>query len=273
MKLSILILTVLISACGPEGAGPAARPQKEAPPISVDPIEVGQDGQYLALLKPLNEAVTGAIDGAFTLSKENDEFIADLRFNGGPVTASLLHVQNVHFSDRCPAQEDDLNKDGFIDAVEGDAVYGDIIIPLDQDINSQRMGSGIWPVADAFGQYIYSAMASWEELMNDLHEEDINPEDNLGKITMPELKLDKLVVVVHGVASNTPLPETVRSNSRFANFETIPIACGVLTKVVHVPGRPPTEEPQIPEGPAGSPAGIDDGAGIFIPGLGDLRTL
>ena len=265
----ILLLVLLVIGCGKQSQKIAQEPLTPMPaqPILI-PLQPG-DGQFLGLLYPLNQFVSGKVTGAFTWSKENDEVIVDLRFNGGLPTAGVIHAQNIHQGKRCPDEADDLNEDGYIDAVEGEKVYGKILIPLDNDINSQLMGYGTFPVADEFGSYIYSSIASYNKIISDLTEEDLNSEDPFVKLG-PEgqLSLKEKIVVVQGINATTIIPFSVKSNNSFANFQTLPIACGVIKEIKSVPGTRHRDETdlKIPVG-GGSPGGIegDDGAVIRPP--------
>lgn len=218
------------------------------------------DGTYLAVLVPLNVLVAGQVKGAFTLSREQDELVGDVRLTGGG--PSLLHAQNVHIGSTCPIQKDDTNNDGFIDYVEGSKVFGDVLVPLDGDVNTQELGAGFFPVADKYGNYIYSEVASYQQFLQDLKDPDPNPADLVVKLG-PEEKADMVgkVVVIQGVPAETRLPPTVQSVGGFANFQTLPIACGRITKVAETPGTAGGSRGTTTGGSGG-----DDGATVRPPG-------
>lgn len=234
-----------MTSCGQSSKSESSRAKSErthneATADDLNPPEVREknEGQYIAKLSSLNENVAGFITGAATLSRIKDEFVGDVRFSGEALTAGILHEQNIHIGDRCPTAADDLNNDGFIDAVEGALVYDKIIIPLDGDLNSQRMGGGIFPVADEFGGYIYSQVASYQKFMEDLREIDINLDDQIVTLTeSEEMDFENKVIVILGVSVNADLPDTVATNNQFTNYQTLPVACGVFSRVHHVPGR------------------------------------
>jgi hypothetical protein len=271
---NIILLAVFIFAiaCSPQQAKkvsqqmrPAATESKE-PQIEHKP-ELEIDGQYLAILETLNEVVSQEVTGAVTISREDDEFVGDVYFLGGPLTASVLHMQSVHEGTKCPTMEDDLNQDGFIDAVEGEMVYGKVLIPLDADLNAQHLELGTYPVADQYGLYVYSSVASYERFITDLKAENLNPNGYLTKLKPDEkLELEGKVVIIKGVSRAALLPDTVQSNSRWPNHQTIPIACGVMQKVRSTPGIIDRDEPRSPPSSEmyGGPAGIDDGT-IIVP--------
>jgi hypothetical protein len=233
-------------------------------------------GQYLAVLKPLNEQVSGKVTGAMTLSREEDELIGDVRFSGGPLTAKVIHSQSVHSGRRCPTLEDDINNDGFIDGVEGEIVYGKILIPLDGDLNSQRMGGGIYPIADDFGSYVYSQLASYEKFKTDLYEIDLDPKDQVMKIKEGDIiSFSDKAVVIFGISKSADLPDSVASNTRFGKFQSFPIACGILKKITTIPGTLHQDDSglPLPQGASvgGSGGGLQDGATIVPPSLGRGR--
>lgn len=246
-SLAIIIAsTLIISSCG-QSSGESSKEipkyektQNEASASDNFPVEVKEknEGQYIAKLSPINVNVAGFITGAATLSRVKDELVGDVRFSGEALTSGILHEQNIHTGDRCPTAADDLNNDGFIDSVEGALVYDKVIIPLDGDLNSQRMGGGIFPVADEFGGYIYSQVASYEKFMKDLREIDINQEDHIVTLTGgEEFEFENKVVVIQGVSANAALPDTVATNNHFTNYQSLPVACGVFSRIHQVPGR------------------------------------
>ncbi|WP_408095939.1 hypothetical protein ACJVC5_12925 [Peredibacter sp. HCB2-198] len=255
----LLLLSSLISCTG--GGGGSDSNQAEQLPTP-NPLESEMMGTYQALLKPVNPTLAKDLNGSLTIVRERNEFIADVRFSAGP--SSILHVQNIHVGKRCPTIEDDLNRDGYIDAVEGAEVYKEIIVPLDEDLNSQRMGWGTFPVADEYGYYFYSQVANFEKLMSDLKDEDINLQDDFAKLAPTEtLQLTGNVVIITGVSKDIPLPETVAPRGRLTNFQAIPVACGVIQKLTSVPGRIDNDQTGIryPGGETiGGSSGSDDGA-------------
>ena len=219
-------------------------------------------GHYQALLRPINPLVANEIRGSLTLVKERGELVSHVRFSGGP--PSILLIQNIHTGKRCPKKEDDLNQDGYIDAIEGQKIFKHIIVPLDDDLNSQRMGGGIFPVSDNYGYYFYTRIANWMKLLEDLNEEDINPEDDYIKLKQGELvDLEGQIIVIQGVPENTPLPETVDGKGRLTKFQAMPVACGIITKLTYSPGKIEDDVTDIAP-PVGEPIDgvndIDDGA-------------
>lgn len=262
MKTSIasilLLSSSLLVSCGGGGGGGG----KKAAPPKKENLEVEMSGIYQALLAPINKKVSGHLNGSLTLVREKDEFVADLRFSGGPL--SSIHAQSIHIGSRCPTEADDLNKDGFVDGEEGAKVYDKIIIPLDDDISSQWHGLGTYPVTDEYGYYFWSRATSFEKMMEDLKDEDINLKDEYVKLEPTKaMNLLGSVVVVKGVPTTTVLPETVKGHSRETPHMGLPVACGVIRKVTSTPGVIDNDETGIPvpEGETiGGSSGADDGA-------------
>jgi hypothetical protein len=247
---------------GGDGGGGSKSPapqQRESTDIESDLI-----GQYKAKLRPINESVAGMIAGSVTLSREEDQLVGYVRFAG--VKPKVLHTQYVHVSKKCP--ETDENGDGFIDAVEADKDVGKVLIPLDADLSTQDRGSSIWPVSDDYGSYIYSQIASYDKMMNDLRDGDLDPEDDFIKLGENKtLEMSGRVIVIYGVAADTVLPSTVARRGRLANYQNLPIACGVFEKVRTVPGEADNDR-DVGEAPAGSTSGgssgSDDGSTVII---------
>lgn len=241
--LPLLLSSLLLAtACGGGGGGGGGATQQipnrqeNQTPIVIDiDIDAAIDGQYLAIFETINPQITSKITGAFTFSREKDvdEVVGDVRItNAGP---AILHAQNVRLGTRCPTANDDTNADGIIDAREGEAVYGGIYFPLDGDLSSQSSHDGEFPVGDVYGNYIWSRMTNFSKFISDLrYQGDSGGYFKLGP--KEPMDLEGRVVVIHGVDSAAGLPATVASVGRFANHQSLPIACGVIGKVFTPPG-------------------------------------
>lgn len=258
LLLSLAVSGSLLLSCSKGGGGGSSK----APGKKTETLETEMYGAYQAFLAPINKTVSGHLNGSLTLVREKDEIIADVRLSGGP--KSVLHNQNIHIGDKCPTEDDDLNGDGYVDAEEAHLVHKEILIPLDDDISSQRMGLGTFPVTDAFGYYFWSRVTSFEKIMTDLREEDINLQDDYVKLpTEKSLTMIGKVIVIKGVPEITPLPETVAGRGRLSKHQALPIACGVIRRMGVVPGVLDTDTTGIPV-PAGETiggsSGMDDGA-------------
>ncbi|MBA2405342.1 MAG: hypothetical protein H0V66_11270 [Bdellovibrionales bacterium] len=234
--LHILPLVLLLSACGGAKSGGGVTPKKDdtTTGITID-LDATIEGQYLAVFETLNPQITSRITGAFTFSREKelDELIGDVRItNAGP---KLVHAQNVRIGSRCPTLNDDTNGDGIIDAVEGEAVYGKILFPLDGDLATQSSHDGEFPMGDVYGNYIYARVTKFSSFIKDLRS-DVYQEGYFKLKATEPLAIENRVVIVHGVDQAAGLPASVRSTNRFANYQSLPIVCGVIRKVMTVPG-------------------------------------
>lgn len=268
MKTFYLLIVFILIACGQKSA---TNNSSNTSPINQETliIEDTYDGQYLAELLPLNSHLTNTITGAVTVSIEEDDFIGDVRFFGNSLTAETAFEQTIHVGNRCPTLADDENLDGIIDEKEAMKVVGDILIPLDADLNSQWLGANIHPLADSFGSYYYSQKASFQKLLEDLWEVDINLEDQLVKIekdTRPEF--EGRIALIRGISKSLFLPNSVENTNKRGKHAGFPLLCGVFQKVKTPPGRrnidrypypniegenpndmPPVEGPQDPTKP------------------------
>lgn len=263
--VSMMICSTLLSACSKSGGGSSSSP---APSKDVDPLETEMYGTYQAVFAPLNKTVSGHLSGSLTLVREREELIADVRLSNAP--SKTMHTQTIHIGATCPTDADDFNMDGYVDGEEAAATHREVLIPLDDDISSQRMGLGTYPVTDDYGSYFWSRATKFEKLMEDLHEEDINHTDEYVKLgSEKSLTVGTKVVIIRGVPESTPLPETVKGYGRLTPHQALPIACGVIRKVTAAPGVIDTDKTDIPvpEGETiGGSSGVDDGADFTTPG-------
>lgn len=264
IAFSLIVSSGLLIACS-KGGGGGSGPGNTGK--TAEPLETEMFGTYQAYLAPINNKVSGHLNGTVALVRERDDLTIDVRLSGGPL--SVIHTQSIHIGDRCPTEADDLNGDGYIDGDEGAKVYKEIIIPLDDDISSQRMGGGIYPVSDNYGYYLWGRTTPFEKIMEDLREEDINLTDDYVKLdSNKSLTMMGKVAVVLGVPETTVLPDTVMGRGRMNSHQALPVACGVIRRLGTAPGVVDIDETGIPvpEGETiGGSSGVDDGA-IFIPG-------
>lgn len=186
---------------------------------------------FLAKFQTLNSHVNGTIAGSSTLYLKGERVHAYNRlFAGAP---EAWHMQNIYTGSKCPTVNDDKNLDGIIDIQEGSSAWGNILLPLDADLNSQLSGYKTFPVADSYGSYIYEREAWLNNLMNDLRAPDPDTTDNIVKLPRNgKLNLEGKVVVVFGISEHfAHLPETVASIETYPAWKTLPIACGVFKKI------------------------------------------
>ena len=233
----LLTLSMLsfVAACGSDDDddddGPAQNQEQVA------------QGKYQATLTSINPGLNPTVAGVVEIEITDDDFDAKVSMTG---VSAGRHLQNVFMGRECPTDADNLNpaEDSFVDVVEGQRKYGDILIPLDGDLNSQLGGITVWPNAAANGSYIYDEDADLDKMMNDLRLPDAIDSDIIGKLESDDLNLEGRVVVVHGVASDASLPESVQSTLELPSHQTIPIACGVIRKIsTPAPTPEPTPTP------------------------------
>lgn len=257
-KYHFIFVIFLFIACDKKNNKTTVQP---IPTVMTEQVSEEINGIFQAKLSPINNLYP-KLNGSLTLLKEKGEFVIHVRLSEGP--PSVLHVQNIHVGTRCPNLSDDLNKDGVIDAVEGANVYQEIIIPLDDDLNSQRMGGGIFPVSDEYGFYSYSRTAIWDKFYLDLQEEDINPTDELIKHKPSNhFSVTNKVIIIKGIPETVEIPESVAGFGRLNKYQSLPVACGQIIKLTHSPGTIDDDHTDIPVPPEGRLEGgndIDDGA-------------
>ncbi len=246
LTFSLSILASAVSCSGGDSsksessrAGPAVQVEGSVP---ADGSNIR--GQYRALFTTLNPQVNGTIPGSATFSRQGDQIFAYVRLFAGGVQA--WHPQHVYTGGRCPTASDDANGDGFIDILEAQAVLGAVLIPLDADLSSQSAGQRFFPLGDLSGYYHYERISDFKRFLEDLQQEDSDPNDNVTKLDSGTgLDLVGRTVLIQGVVETLEFPETVATVGRFKAFQTLPIACGVFEEVTQGPGKPYAED-EIP---------------------------
>ncbi len=179
---------------------------------------------YVATLQPMNTNVTGtAASGEARFTVTGDTLTIDISMKGVP--PSTVHWQHFHgFTDNrdatCPTAAADTNHDGIIDLIETGATAGTTMVPFDADPASMDVAHGQYPTASAAGTYTYHATVSLSALQaafaKAFHDQ--------------QLDLDRRVVFIHGVPSDTKLPATVKSLGPIPAQVTLPIACGKIER-------------------------------------------
>jgi len=192
-------------------------------------------GVYQGRLKSLNPEISKYLNGSLNILIENNHFHANIRFSQGPNDS--IHEQSLYEGERCPEKNDDLNGDNFIDLYEASKVIKGKLIPLDDDLSSQRMGSGIYPKSDTYGSYLWGRNVLLEDLISDLKDDDLNPFDDLIKLDKNEIfQLENLIIIIQGISKDIELPDTVFNGTNHNQHDTLPIACGIIKRISKTPG-------------------------------------
>jgi hypothetical protein len=201
--ISTICLFLLIS-CGKavEDKNEEAFPEEETFP----------DGNYTAVLIPINGRVTNQIDGEVKISLYGDDFKVKVQIKNSP---GGIHKQFLHGGNGCPSQTHDDNRDGYIDGYEAREVMGMILVPFDGDLSAQFSGDSFFPS----GSYSYARSTSYYLMLSDLHLPDEVLNDSIAKLKERDLPLENRAVSIFGKSA----------------VGDIPIACGILTRVSDVP--------------------------------------
>lgn len=269
-KTTLSCLTLcLLASCG---KAPEKRPTKN-PVITeaVQPDGSNVDGVYVAKLWPVNLHLDQPEVGIASFQRENDTFTSKVHLKVG--TPGAWHKQAIFSGSRCPTLSDDLNGDAYIDYDEAKAAMGQVLIPLDSNINSQEEGKNSYPIADDSGSYVYERSGSFDKLFADLRADDTNPNDNIAKLRETEgLGLEGKVVIIQGTTEVTFLPNSVSSPYGTTAQKALPVACGIIYKdFTYNPDSDGNSgnssigsEPVVTPTPAPTPAPTDDG-GVITP--------
>ena len=144
--------------------------------------------------------VMGALNGKSSFGTASFDFDENsklhINFNMINFPGQVSHGQSLHTGVKCPTIEDDLNKDGFVDFQEGLKVYGEAALPFDKKYGSN---------------YTYTDEFETTELPADLI-------------------LEGKALVVYGTRG--PLPVTVAPKEGEDAAASLPVACGIIQKVL-----------------------------------------
>lgn len=216
---------ILAGACGKAGS-PAGSFYREQ--LKTDGSNVS--GSYSATLYPMNINLHAPKAGMASFIRKGDELTVKVKLDVGARGAS--YRQAVYWGNHCPGMEVDYNKDGYLDMTEMESALGDVIIPLDGDIDSQSEGTGRYPSGNnPRGSYFYKQTASFSRFFEDLRADDPNPNDRVRKLEdqMGFTFIGK-VVIIQGATSDFKIPDTVSSYYGLSRVSSLPIACGIIFK-------------------------------------------
>lgn len=186
-------------------------------------------GVFTAQLADVNNSVSGNTSGAVEITVNGDEMTVRVQVNGAPVAT---HAQAIHTGTVCPTATNDTNADGIMDAVETNNVSGKILIPFDDDINTQDSGKDGYPAGPI---YTYNKSGSYSQILSDLVAADANPNDAVVKLPSgtAAIGLKGKVIIVRGVPPTVTIPSTVASDDPTKSpHAALPVACGTLKDVI-----------------------------------------
>lgn len=233
MRYLPLILLLLLFSCGKKDSGKKSGEDVEV--LSIDGSNV--QGVYEGTLVALNFNTSLGNIGSVGIHRSSDVFQAFVKLYIGEM--GVTHRQSVHQGSRCPTVADDANGDGYVDGREAWFVVGNSLLPLDDDLNSQSAGRGLYPRGVGMaGGYFYERTASFARMFEDLRSPDPNTLDDLDKISPNEgVSFHRKVVMIYGIGKSTRLPESVDSIGGGDRHFSLPVACAVLMKSSRFPAE------------------------------------
>lgn len=244
-------LLILAAACGKAGT-PTGLPYREE--LRADGSNI--NGTYSADLYPVNINLHAPKAGKATFTRAGDELTARVKLDVGAQGAN--YRQAVYWGNKCPGIESDSNKDGYLDMTEIEATLGDVIIPLDGDLDTQSGGTGNYPSGmNARGSFFYKKTASFSRFFEDLKDVDPNTNDRVRKLEDQQgfTFLGK-VILIQGATADFNIPATVSSYYGLSRERSLPIACGVFfrsgsalgdeAETTIVTSGEPTDSPDVP---------------------------
>jgi len=202
------VLSLIISSCGKDNKSSQKNTSQEFE-------EQQSHGVYRAILRPLNNHLSGFLPtGKAIVEIDKQQIQISTHLDDD---AKVLHIQSIQNGTRCPSLNDDTNQDGILDIEEVTAVAGEVLIHLDGSLDGGPEGDGLYPWGSGFS---YKKRADLPVIENEIRLR-----------TKKNLALADKVVMIYGVSKNTPLPETVATRSQLPKDSSIPVVCGVLSKI------------------------------------------
>jgi hypothetical protein len=226
-KLIVLFALLSLVSCGKDsGSGSSKSGARETQSASMELVEA-TPGTYYGVLRPVNFHSNGFIPyGMATFTLKEDQLQVSTTMDDDQ---AVPHRQTLHLGTRCPSLSDDSNGDGFIDYQEAQVVVGPVLMPLDNDLNSQKAGEEIYPRGTGM---TYNMTASLRKINTDLWQTDEDPSDNVMKLENNKgIGFENRVVLIHGTTSGSQLLSSLASYKDEEANISLPVVCGVLKKI------------------------------------------
>lgn len=180
---------------------------------------------YKAHLTSLNaDKIGSAAQGDAILTVQGEQLEVRIVMKGVP--ANIEHWEHFHgFPNAkdatCVTANMDKNRDGYIDLGETEPQSGTTMVPFNDKPEDMVIPTHTYPHASAKGDFEYTKMVPLKQL-----------EQTFGRVyDGASLELDKRVIYVHGVPSDSDLPASVGSLGTVPSHVTIPIACGEIERI------------------------------------------
>ncbi len=206
------LLLLVVFACGGDSGNSDEfdRQEEEIPePEVIQKV-------YRADLRVINPATVDDVEGQVIIRMEDETFEVNIAARNVP---GAVHPQHIRTGKSCPTLSSDINGDGFVDYNEAQAVSGGVFLPLDNDLDNVLADNLNYPNGGFLRAYGYREDTTRKQLVTELGAES-------------GLDFGNRVVMVLGVDADEELPATVVSPDGRSPQETLPIACGELTKII-----------------------------------------
>jgi hypothetical protein len=192
---------------------------------AIAPAGAGNAQSYQAHLRALNAGKIGSsAEGDATFKVVGNNLEVHIRMKGVP--ANIEHWEHFHgFPDgknaTCVTPDLDKNKDGYLDLGETAPVSGTTMVPFNDKPEEMIIPTHTYPHASAEGAFEYTKVVPLKQL-----------EETFGRVyDGHSIDLDKRVIYVHGIPSDSATPGTVGSLGTVPSHVTLPIACGKIEKI------------------------------------------
>ena len=177
---------------------------------------------FAATLSALNSAAGGVI-GTATVEIAGDLLRITVNASG---LDSVTHVQFIATGHACPDATADTNADGLIDIQEGAVAFGQPMLFLDNTLSVREDSLGTFQATDSVA---YTQTAVFSEVENSLRGSDNN--DITADLPINgDFNPENMTIVLLGTAQPLATPLAVLGN--LSPSESLPVACGVLHRVV-----------------------------------------
>lgn len=224
MRMYFFIILFCFS-CGKKSS--KGKPESDQISNLKPPKEYSEFGSYRAILRPINSKFAST-SGKIDIKINNYEFIVKAQIENS--IRDIKHFQSIMTKESCPSNLSDENKDLSIDFNELLKVSGEIILPLDSNLNEQFLGIDFGPISNSDGKYTYFRSTFYDDLLADLRDEDPDPFDHYAKLKREKsFFLENKVIVITAEVNDSVFD--LSSENQEVNRTNRPVACGKFIRI------------------------------------------
>jgi hypothetical protein len=222
VRITLFLFLCFLVSCGNHHSSKhssGATPVTPTPTITPQPEHeqfISGDGSYALTFSPTNVHYSKAnAKGTLELTATD----LSIALSATKLAAMRSIYQHIYYGE-CPTAADDRNGDGIVDIQEALPKLGHLLVTLDTDINSESDSHSVFPTSSLLGKYSYTVKGYRAMVLTDIEH----------LMDARKIDLERAVVLLQGLPAYLKFPNSVETSGSLPASETLPVACGTITK-------------------------------------------